>query len=175
MALIKCPECGGELSDLAPVCIHCGYPIAEEKQILDEQERSEFSGPKKTVSRKKLIAILCTVAALLIVYFGFFHLGTKDKYAYDLIIANAHDFKSPKAIHVISGTSGWDDDTEESYAFLCVTALNSYGAETVGYYCFHPDSVNDVTYSDSLVELCKWDKLNVGSINRRLFVYWFFH
>lgn len=27
MALIKCPECGGQVSDKAPACIHCGYPL----------------------------------------------------------------------------------------------------------------------------------------------------
>lgn len=27
MALIKCPECGKEISDKAPACIHCGYPM----------------------------------------------------------------------------------------------------------------------------------------------------
>lgn len=27
MALIKCPECGSQVSDKAPACIHCGYPI----------------------------------------------------------------------------------------------------------------------------------------------------
>ncbi len=25
--LIKCPECGKEVSDRAPACIHCGYPL----------------------------------------------------------------------------------------------------------------------------------------------------
>ena len=28
MALIKCPECGKEISDLAPICPNCGFPIA---------------------------------------------------------------------------------------------------------------------------------------------------
>lgn len=28
MALIKCPECGGNVSDKAYSCIHCGYPIS---------------------------------------------------------------------------------------------------------------------------------------------------
>ncbi len=28
--LINCPECGKEVSDQAPHCIHCGYPITEE-------------------------------------------------------------------------------------------------------------------------------------------------
>lgn len=29
MALIKCPECGREVSDKAEICIHCGYPIKD--------------------------------------------------------------------------------------------------------------------------------------------------
>lgn len=27
MALIECPECGKKVSDIAVVCVHCGYPI----------------------------------------------------------------------------------------------------------------------------------------------------
>lgn len=34
MALIKCPECGAEVSDRAPACIKCGYPLASEKSEL---------------------------------------------------------------------------------------------------------------------------------------------
>ena len=30
MALITCPECGQSVSDKASVCIHCGFPLAEE-------------------------------------------------------------------------------------------------------------------------------------------------
>ena len=26
--LIKCPECGGNVSDKAPACIHCGFPLS---------------------------------------------------------------------------------------------------------------------------------------------------
>lgn len=29
MALISCPECGGQLSSAAEACPHCGYPIRE--------------------------------------------------------------------------------------------------------------------------------------------------
>lgn len=28
MALINCPECGGQVSDRAPVCPHCGFPLS---------------------------------------------------------------------------------------------------------------------------------------------------
>lgn len=34
MALIKCPECGRELSDRADMCPHCGYKVVNNKKIL---------------------------------------------------------------------------------------------------------------------------------------------
>lgn len=39
MALIKCPECGKEVSDKAETCIHCGYPITRgttQQKILSQ-------------------------------------------------------------------------------------------------------------------------------------------
>lgn len=30
MALVKCPECGKEISDRSKMCIHCGYPLEGE-------------------------------------------------------------------------------------------------------------------------------------------------
>lgn len=35
MALIKCPECGKEVSDRATACINCGYPLKEIKNEAD--------------------------------------------------------------------------------------------------------------------------------------------
>lgn len=34
MALIKCPECGKEVSDQAEACIHCGYPLLKDKCVI---------------------------------------------------------------------------------------------------------------------------------------------
>lgn len=34
MALITCPECGKQISDKAPACIHCGYPLQQEQQTV---------------------------------------------------------------------------------------------------------------------------------------------
>lgn len=47
MAIIQCPECGKEISDKAKACIHCGYPISEEKNnicVIDDKkyDLSEF-------------------------------------------------------------------------------------------------------------------------------------
>lgn len=56
MALIKCPECGKEISDKSKTCINCGYPISEyaselqtEEQDVSEQIK-ENQGKEKTFS-----------------------------------------------------------------------------------------------------------------------------
>lgn len=41
MALIKCPECGKQISDKASACIHCGYPIQAEQVILTSISNSK--------------------------------------------------------------------------------------------------------------------------------------
>ena len=38
MALIKCPECGKEISDKSPACIHCGFPL----ELLKSNSGSEI-------------------------------------------------------------------------------------------------------------------------------------
>lgn len=41
MALIKCPECEKEISDMSELCIHCGYPILK-KQEIKKCEKCDF-------------------------------------------------------------------------------------------------------------------------------------
>ena len=39
--LIKCPECGKEVSDKAPQCIHCGYPLSEFISVNSKKETED--------------------------------------------------------------------------------------------------------------------------------------
>jgi hypothetical protein len=34
MPLVKCPDCGNQISDSAPSCIHCGRPMRESKESI---------------------------------------------------------------------------------------------------------------------------------------------
>ena len=34
MAMIKCPECGKEISDTAKTCTHCGVKLRRKKNVL---------------------------------------------------------------------------------------------------------------------------------------------
>lgn len=67
MALIKCPECGKEVSDRAPACIHCGFPlqrvqietiIAEDTkenktEVKEQGIIKEVQNPNKPVPHKE--------------------------------------------------------------------------------------------------------------------------
>ena len=51
MALIKCPECGKDVSDRAPACIHCGCPLSEIKNVkIDAIQSSPKSGTENANS-----------------------------------------------------------------------------------------------------------------------------
>lgn len=76
MALIKCPECGGDISDKAKVCTHCGYPIQEEQPRQTEthsvdkpKERTGGEGvqlpPNSTNTKKNTIIIVAGVVAVI--------------------------------------------------------------------------------------------------------------
>lgn len=41
MALIKCPECGKDISDKSSACIHCGYPLEKLRISLDSVKVDE--------------------------------------------------------------------------------------------------------------------------------------
>ncbi len=55
MALIKCPECGKEISDTAKNCIHCGYVLKEETNVAPQQSIIGVSKKRKS-SKNFLVA-----------------------------------------------------------------------------------------------------------------------
>lgn len=53
MGLIKCPECGREISDKSDVCIGCGFPI---KKYVDNRENySDFKNEEQTTVGNEII------------------------------------------------------------------------------------------------------------------------
>ena len=57
MALIKCPECGKEISDKAGACPHCGCPIGNATQPIQNNDGKSNKGSKKI-----LIGVVAVVA-----------------------------------------------------------------------------------------------------------------
>ena len=56
MALIICPECGREISDKAPWCIHCGYPLCD---LANYKYKSLVMTSFDSKHRVKLVNALC--------------------------------------------------------------------------------------------------------------------
>lgn len=72
MALIKCPECGKDVSDTAKSCIHCGYVLKED---IVAQPQSFATAPQNQNSAKKSLNKGVTINLIVtIVYLLFFAL-----------------------------------------------------------------------------------------------------
>lgn len=44
MALVKCPECGNQVSEMADKCIHCGFPIYMKVSRSIEKKKCSYCG-----------------------------------------------------------------------------------------------------------------------------------
>ena len=70
MALIKCQECGEEISDQAAVCPHCGYPV---KKI---ERKAEI---KVSLKRKVLPLVLAIMLIALAVFAALYIKQSSEK------------------------------------------------------------------------------------------------
>ena len=69
MPLIKCPECGKEVSDQALSCPHCGYPL-KKPEPKKKKLNPDLSKMQVIIYRSSLFAFIS--AALLLVFVGVF-------------------------------------------------------------------------------------------------------
>lgn len=71
MAMIRCPECGKEVSNLAETCPNCGFPIA--KEIISNDNTDEYDADKDSIIEDwkddivyGILSILISIVATLI-------------------------------------------------------------------------------------------------------------
>lgn len=67
MALIKCPECGKEVSDKASSCPSCGCPLATIATTVSEQATTIETQSKKNNNVKKVLPIIIGVVVVAII------------------------------------------------------------------------------------------------------------
>ena len=84
MALIKCPECGAEISDKSTVCVHCGYPIKENSGNTTENTEESVEVPcaqqqititqkatRKKIDKTRIIQIVLLLLVGVCVFFWY--------------------------------------------------------------------------------------------------------
>jgi uncharacterized membrane protein YvbJ len=57
MAIIKCTECGKEISDKAQVCIHCGCPVEAMNSNVDKSKNVKIGSSYYDLSKVEKIYI----------------------------------------------------------------------------------------------------------------------
>lgn len=75
MALIKCPECGKEISDTVKNCIHCGYVLKQETNVSPQQTIVTVEAPKKAKSSSKFLIIGITLFLIALSISAFNHIS----------------------------------------------------------------------------------------------------
>ena len=68
MALIKCPECGKEISDKAEICVNCGLKIAEIENLHEVSQKKEHEILQEQNNKTKSI-IGVIIAIIVIIFF----------------------------------------------------------------------------------------------------------
>lgn len=63
MAFINCPECNESISEKAKVCVHCGYPLVEEK-LVEIPEYALVSQEEPTTTLGTVLKILAGVTGV---------------------------------------------------------------------------------------------------------------
>ena len=64
MALVKCPECGKEISSEADVCIHCGFPIKKKQKREDQKVESGVIAYRGRAAYLPLYIISVTLSSI---------------------------------------------------------------------------------------------------------------
>ncbi|MEC4090384.1 hypothetical protein [Pseudoalteromonas rubra] len=83
MSLVSCPECGKQVSDLSPSCIHCGCPFSSSTETTsyssgDHQNSSRHRSDKVEVLVRQGVDVLFGFMYIYLVYMLFFDGNTLD-------------------------------------------------------------------------------------------------
>lgn len=139
MALIKCPECGKEISDKASNCPNCGCPIEKvevdtpivEKDISNVEQPVMESQTKKSKGIKVLIPIIIAVVVIAIIGGAVYNMKViKPKKTYDEAVSLLQSGKYDDANELFNSIKGYEDvDTlqeelkYESRVFQCIKSI----------------------------------------------------
>lgn len=155
MSIIKCPECGKDISDKAAACIYCGYPINKvaeselpESSVSNNEEQdltpvtdistaaasdqaSEKTRPLgflKKVS-KKLVAVLAIVALIIVIAVMYGNqLNENEQHVYDVVSDYKARLKDPDSLVLRSDILYVVTKDYDKYVVFSASGNNSYGA-----------------------------------------------
>lgn len=194
MSLIKCPECGKEISDKAEMCPNCGHPIKGKEKVAKLKSHVN----KKTIAITCVALIICVCA--IIIYFRSINTYNLEDYAaimsvqavsknQDGVIINEcrSHYYNPQLESDIYNISE-SDIPESIVVFLDVNQRSELGGMDKEYYIYTYDMEGNCTfyssYSDysiggnsnseiwsyvdksSSIDWYKWENYSASDINK---------
>lgn len=149
MALLKCPECGKEVSSKTDKCLSCGYKINIQKE---KNKYTSFICNNYYF----FIVILVLVTTILVVNIINNKLNESEQKLYNIIEENKNTFKNPQSLIIVSAKICNDD-----YSIIRITANNSFGAETTDTYYVNKNVITmDETIAKAVSKKCFEEELN---------------
>ena len=143
MSIIKCPECGKDISDKAAACIYCGYPINKvaeselpessapnnEEQALPSVTDIPTAAASDQESEKKLIAVLAVVALIIVIAVMYGNqLNENEQHVYDVVSDYKARLKDPDSLVLRSDILYVVTKDYDKYVVFSASGNNSYGA-----------------------------------------------
>lgn len=127
MALIKCPECGKEVSDKASSCPNCGCPL-EKNKTVDAINDSKGKKSKKKTTKKLLISI-GIVIVLIFIGTVIYYIATINERTYKSakVLFNANQYE--EAYAAFSEIEDYKDSMEMAKECLYLKAQNLFENE----------------------------------------------
>ncbi|WP_143452680.1 zinc ribbon domain-containing protein [Konateibacter massiliensis] len=143
MALIKCPECGKEISDKATSCPSCGCPIdntiiesttetpIKENGVDSVVQTVKETQPKKVKGIKVIIPIIAAVVVIAIIGGVIYNLKViKPKKTYTEAVSLLESGKYDEANQLFTSISGYEDVATlqeelkyESRVYQCIKSI----------------------------------------------------
>lgn len=143
MALIKCPECGAEISDKSTVCVHCGYPIKENSVNTTENTEESVDVPcvqqqttitqkatRKKIDKTRIIQIVLLLLIGVCVFFWYSNkLSPMEERVYRVAEKYKGMLKDPDSMQLRGGAICVTMKNGDSYICFVSSGNNSYGAK----------------------------------------------
>lgn len=135
MALTNCPECQKSVSDMAPECPHCGYPI----NSVPTQSYEQISDVKESSIPKDKLPILIVASAIILiviiaVVISFSGKSEKDSsysYGYDYDYYDSYDYSNYEVASLVLEIENvevdlWDGSYATVTGRIRNTGVNTY-------------------------------------------------
>lgn len=180
MALIICPECGKEISNKAPACIHCGYPLNNDRGMKASERGEKDVDSVNSKSSSKVFFEVCGIEYARYLNRNQVQISVRDdahRYLYDNTIVNEITLYNSDRLPISSCIVNSLKDTDFGYILFAwrrdgvpyEEASFVAGASEQEFYLLqeqHKQSIEDALSSKKILQKCKQREQEEANIVR---------